>query len=253
MKRLLLALLLLTSPCFAARVFTGAEWFAKDNVTDDYGGAYPVSVALWFYASSDSAADSLFWWGDDTVSNQYIRILTRGDLAGDPIQLERANSAFTHIETTSGFTIDTWHHAAVVISSATSATIYLDGGSSATDANNVSYPSSPDNYNLGSRGNNTTLNELSGKMAYTTTWDSALTAGNISDLAGGDIPTTIDSGNIISYWKLDEPGAWFDALDAQGTNLLTRAGSPGYEDTSHLLDDPGPDGQQQVLITIMGM
>jgi hypothetical protein len=250
----ILSIFILTSVAYSGRILDGTNWFQEIGATDSFGDAYPVSAAGWARADVGTSAETLWFWGDNNASGEFLRINLRGDLDPNLVEVSRARSGvFSATQGTYEFTTDEWYHIAGVFASATSATIYINGANTVEDTNNIAYPSDANTLALGISLRATPANTLKGGLAHWTMWDSALTAGNISDLAGGDIPTTIDAGNIISYWKLEEPGSWFDAQDEQSVHPLTRAGSPGVVNASHLLDDPGPDGQENVIVTTIGM
>jgi hypothetical protein len=240
--RVLLPVLILCQSCsllWAGRHFETGEYFVLVDQVDAYGD-WPVSGAGWFKSDVDANPDVLFYYGDDDVNNKFFYVRTRGDVAGDPIELVRFNSTFTAIQSTSGFVVGEWHHFAFVIASDTSATIWLDGGNSAEDTTSIDYDATTfDSFALGRRNDSSPLLYYDGALAYVATWGSDISA-SVASLAGGADPDTIDTANRVTHWRLEEAAETDSAVDSEGNyTLAIGTGTPDPVDASTLLNSSG--------------
>jgi len=140
----------------------------------------------------------------------------RGDIANDPIQIiqQGGGSSVLTLISTSGCSANTWHHACAVFTSATSRTIYLDGGNSATNTTS-STPSGINQMNIGSF-KTAAGNWFNGQVAEVGLWSAALTQPEIASLAAGMTCDKVRPQSLVFYAPLVR-----DLVDAKGGLTIT--------------------------------
>ncbi len=129
----------------------GVTW----NSTGYIGGAYdfdgdddyvdlsavvttvPFSVCAWFKSSSDSTNQNIISFGDTAGDSDAFVLSVRGDVAGDYIRAQVNRDSWGDAITTTGYTIDKWHHVCAVFTSSTLREVYIDAGSKGTDTTDL--------------------------------------------------------------------------------------------------------------------
>lgn len=187
--------------------------------------AVPFSVSLWMYADDVSISPALFFLGDKDADNEYFSLEFRGGDAGDNVAIVARSAAAGRIQTdsTSGVTVNTWHHVCGVFSSTTSRTIYLDGGNSATGTTSVT-PLGADRTSVGYLARLSATGYFSGRIANVAMWPVALTSGEVASLATGICPTQVRSSDLMRYWPIY--GVASPEQDRISLDTLTLTGSP---------------------------
>lgn len=178
-----------------ARNFNGTS--ARIHISSAVVSATPYTMACWFRTTSMAHLGTLISVNNTAPAN-YAGLWFRGDVAGDPVDIliEEGKGQNTARSTT-GCTSGQWHHACGVFSSSTSRTVYLDGGSSATD--NASTTPSLNRTEIGAW--RTSL-WFSGDIAEVGIWDIDLTAAEVASLAKGVSPALIRPQNHVAYLPL---------------------------------------------------
>jgi hypothetical protein len=165
-----------------ARTFAAASSQATyyDNGSDI--GSYPSTVAAWFYPSSPATnAD----------------ILTIVNASSDSIWIGLALSPAA-----ASYTNNAWNHAAVVLTSSTSRTVYLNGGNSATDTTAQNWPSGAQRFAIGALLRISQTQFFEGRIGEVSWWNVALSTDEIAALAAGAHPLSVRRASIINYWPL---------------------------------------------------
>lgn len=176
-----------------ARNFNGTS--ARIHVSSAVVTAPPYTMACWFRTTNMTQLGCLLSLSSSTAD--YSTIFFRGDVAGDPIDILAEGPGQAVSRSTTGCTSGKWHHACGVFTSATSRTVYLDGGSSATNTN----------------PRTTTLNQteigawrsslwFSGDIAEVGIWNIDLSVAEIAALANGVSPALIRPQNHVAYLPL---------------------------------------------------
>lgn len=94
---------------------------------------YPNTLSCWFDSDSATAQQFLFGCGYTGSDGSYEYLIARGDAAGDPVALtSRDGTTPITLDTTSGYSINTWHHVAGVTAGSTSRASLLNGASKGT-------------------------------------------------------------------------------------------------------------------------
>lgn len=177
-----------------ARNFNGTS--ARIHVSSAVVTATPYTMACWFRTTNMTQVSALLT--SSSVSTQYSTLFFRGDVASDPIDiLIEAGGAQNVARSTTGCTSGQWHHACGVFTSAASRTVYLDGGSSATNT-----ASSNPTLNQTEIGAWRSSSWFSGDIAEVGFWNAALTAAEVASLAKGVTPALVRPQNLLPHLEL---------------------------------------------------
>jgi hypothetical protein len=169
------------TPPVVAAPFTFVTWGQSDDV-DDLGAVMSV--------------------GDKDVADQHWILSFDGITGGDPVKFNATSGTEANLFTTTGFTINTWHHAAAVEASATDHRVLIDGGSKATSATNKA-PSGADRVSIGRRASSGGAQESSGKISHAAIYDVALSDADVASLAAGVNPKRYRPGNLVALWPIN--------------------------------------------------
>ena len=184
-----------------------------DNAASQYlsraagvAAAVPLAMACWFYSDDATTAQALLYIGSGVSNNDGWMLLVNGSTAGDPVQA-RTNTVAASSST--GYTANTWHHAAGIFATATDRRAFIDGGSKGTNASNAT--PTPNNTFIGRR---TSDLFMSGRIAEMGVWSlagypgatdvlkaDAWEAAVLPALARGVPPGRFREG-LLGYWPL---------------------------------------------------
>jgi hypothetical protein len=162
----------------------------------------PITMACWFITSNTTTNQGLLNICDNTTGGQGIRLNAQGAVAGDPIRILSVGTATGSADTTTGFTANTWTHACGVFASATSRTVYINGGSPGTNTTNSSGTGEDRLFQGVTRAASAFSNYFSGSLAEVGVWNAALTADEVLSLARGMSPSLIRPQNLTIYAPL---------------------------------------------------
>lgn len=187
----------------------------------------PLTMACWFNSDDATIAQVLMALSNTGATTGAYLLRALGNTAGDPVAATKQNDAGTTqgVSTTTGYSVNTWHHACGVFTSDTARTAYIDGGSSAT----VSTPSisdpTADAFNIGAWQDSAGYKQyMSGMIAHAAIWNAALTAAEVASLAKGMDPRQIRPESLIAYWPLVGKAApEIDIVGGYGLTLSTSA------------------------------
>lgn len=163
----------------------GTEYFGRTSNVLDYNAAY--TVMGWFRYSSSPAAPNGIVSLNNTAGTLY-------DFA-----YHNGNSLILNVDgtTSTGTTLsaDTYYHFALVRSSTTLVTLYLDGVSDSTDTQNVSGRAANTQENVG--GVLATY-DLLGDLAYVKAWSTNLTVAEIKQEMNVIRPVKTDNLHLFT-------------------------------------------------------
>jgi hypothetical protein len=204
MKKLLLAvLLLLPLDLWAARSFDGTDDKLVRSDNTPIVNTPPFTMCIWFNASDNTVARDPLARGSSSDDSPNYRIIIRGDTGGDPIQAVHKNNGGTQAiaQSSTGFTINTWHHACAVFTSNTSRTIYLDGGGAVTDTTDLSGSGTTpdDRTSIGNLERLSAGSYFPGLLMEAAFWTAALTADEVAILAKGFSPIMVRPGSLAGH------------------------------------------------------
>jgi hypothetical protein len=176
--------------------------------------AAPLTIAAISANNSLTVLRTIARIWDGTNTNRF-EIRFDGSSAGDPVRaLIEAAGAQANAASTAAYSGTTWNHVTGVFASATSRTVYLDGGNNATNTTSRT----PTGINamgiipgIGT-GVNTDIAELG-------IWDATLTADEIVSLSKGFKPFRVRPQSLVFYSPLVR-----EVLDVSKAITLTRTG-----------------------------
>lgn len=111
-----------------------------NNAADPNG--YPTSMMCWFKTDSIVSTGTLGFHGTSGVTNNYHYMTCQGTVGGDPVRVGSLAPANVGVDTTTGFSANTWHMAAALWSGATDRRVFIDGGSKGTSVVDTGSPAS---------------------------------------------------------------------------------------------------------------
>jgi hypothetical protein len=196
----------------------------------------PITMACWYNSNDLSVHQVLMGLTDFSVTDQYILLIMAGFSAGDPVgAIKEDGVGSVNVESSTGSTVDTWHHAAGVFAAVDDTRVYIDGGSKQTTAVS-STPSGIDKTALGvllRSGAN--LWYMSGLIAEAAIWNIALSDAEVAVLAEGYSPLLVHPQNLVFYAPLIR-----EILDTVGGVALTNNNGVTVGDHSRVLLPPPP-------------
>lgn len=189
--------------------------------------AAPFTVAGWGYCTNATSFQVVWSSGDTSVNNDYWFLAFSGNVAGDPIEFVARNTATQSAQTTTGYSLNTWHHVCAVETTSSSRSVYIDGGSKAT--NSVAQTPTPTATALGRLERLSPTAFHNGRLGEFGLWSVALSDDQVRMLAAGASPFMVRPDALVAYW----PGYRVSSLidySGQGNDLSTVVGSPSIAD-----------------------
>jgi hypothetical protein len=167
----------------------------------------PLTIACWYKHDIASVQDPVCI---ASSTSNYFSISSRGN--GSAVDfIVNDGSGNVGARSTTNAIVNSWNHACGVATSATSRTIYLNGGSSAT--NTASKNPTVSGIVIGARF---TVGVFTGQIAEVGIWNSTLTAAEIASLAKGMTCDKIRPQSLVFYAPLVR-----DLIDQKGGLTLT--------------------------------
>jgi hypothetical protein len=202
-------------------VLDGSQYGWVSTLSPSISPAYPITISAWVKSTDDTINQSAVHLVNSFYTEQ---LLIEGAVGGDPVTA-RANggSGNEDANTSSGYSADTWHHACVVFENASSRHAYIDGGSKGSDTATATIASLV-RLMVGVYYYISFSQYFEGKISGVAIWETNLSDAEVSQLAGGTDPTTIQAGSLYGYWPLYD-----DRFDDIGSNDLVLSGSPTFD------------------------
>lgn len=181
--------------------FDGSTHYLQSGANTAGFANEPLTFAIWFQADINTAAEQIFGTGEDASTNNAFRLLVRGDLAGDPVQfITRQTAADDTVNTSTGFTVGTWHHACGIAAATNDRRVFIDGGSKGTDTSTTDVAIGNSSISIGAwRANGSTFNPFNGRLAEAGIWTVALTDEEVLSLARGMSPLLVRPQSLVFY------------------------------------------------------
>jgi len=185
-----------------ARYFTRAsnEYLINSSAVVS---AEPLTMACWFYSVSATDAQTLMSINEEAINRGWV-LFAQGAVAGDPVRLFAwGDTSSQGIDTSSGYSVNTWHHACGVCTANDDRKVYIDGGNSSTGNTNIG-DFTAENTTIGARYTNgpSVLLPMDGRVAEAAIWNVAMSDDEVAALAAGASPLTIRTQNLVAYWPL---------------------------------------------------
>jgi hypothetical protein len=172
--------------------------------------AAPLTMACWFNSDSIIVSQVLVSITNSGTAGGITRfaLLAAGAVTGDPVRAIASDISNNNgiAETTSGYSANTWHHAAGVFTSNSNRSVYLDGGNSATDTTSIT-PTLLNRTNIGAQflqsvGGTSGNGFTDGRLAEVGIWSAALAAAEIASLAKGMTCDKVRPESLVFYAPL---------------------------------------------------
>lgn len=219
-----------------ARLFDDAVPHSIAGASAPVTGA-PLTLACWFNSNDAAAFQTLLELIDASDSGERFLLLALGTSAGDPVSLQVTGDVggSTSPETSTGYSINTWHHACGVVAAVDDHAVFIDGGSKGTSAASVT-PAGIDVSVIGAHRSDaipTYSSGASGLIAEVAMWNAALADAEVAVLAEGYSPLLVHPQNLVFYAPLVR-----ELVDGVGGVTLTNNGSTVGDHPRVLLPPP---------------
>jgi hypothetical protein len=208
---------------------------------------YPLTMAAWFYTDSIALRQTILAIADKDVADHFHQLIAHGLAAGDPVRYQcQGGGAVVIASTTTGFSANTWHHACAIGRNATDRSVFIDGGSEGTNAQDKT-PANLDRTSIGRTGDSTPTFYMSGRIAEAAVWNVDLTDDEVVSLAGGVSPLRVRPESLVAYWPLYGVGSPEpDYIGTYDLTLFSGDSGPVVADHAPVQPpfgfDPGPVG-----------
>ncbi len=183
-----------------ARLFDNAD---NQELVNDSGAQVtdvPVTMACWFRAD-ELIQMCLMSLANVDVTGFEFRLSVRGDQAGNEVAAAHRGDTSGVAESTSGFTVNQWHHGCAVFASSSSRSAFIDGGSKGTETTSANM-SGVNGVTIGRTADSTPAIPMSGRIAEAAMWNVALADAEVAALASGILPLHIRPEKLVHYWPL---------------------------------------------------
>lgn len=162
--------------------------------------ATPISMACWFRPATVATDMTLMEIAFD--ANNFWQLLFQGSVAGAIFANHYDGFDFQDANTSTGITVaNAWHHAAVVYSSASARSAYVDGGSKGSSSGTSVTPTAPVNCTVGASTAGAS-GYTNGRIAEAAVWNVGLTDGEVLSLSQGVMPYRVRRSALVAYWPL---------------------------------------------------
>lgn len=207
-----------------ARNFAGSNDYL--SVLGTTVTAAPLSVAGWVKSTSDAVAQAVFNIGVDGSFDNYWLLTLGGNVGGDPVIWRTVTTTQQTTSTSSGYSVNTWHHVCGVELASNSRAVYIDGGSKGINTV-LRIPAGVDSMWAG-RIIGGSFQHFNGLIAELGVWNIALTDDDVGTLADGCSPLCVRPENLVSYMPFvrDEDNDIIGGLNFSVTGTVTVGDHP---------------------------
>lgn len=174
--------------------------------------AYPFAMACWFNSNDDTVSQALIWVGDKDVATYYTVLLAYSGTNIGAFSHNYGAAAADTANTSTGWSANTWHHAAGIWLSTSERHAYLDGSGKGSNTTVVGALANHDRTAIGASRDSTDRRYMSGHIAEAAIWNLTDWGANdaeretnfekaIASMAKGYSPKSFPLGRV-SYWDL---------------------------------------------------
>jgi hypothetical protein len=160
------------------------------------------TVCFWFKPDNTTGYEGLFTLGNSGANDQFYHAMLRGGDVGDAVRFYASAGGSSELDTTAGYTSGTWQHLALVVTSTSARSVWLDGDNENEETGVTRNTTGIDQMSVGSLKRITETQFYNGRIAHLAIWDRALTTGAASEvegLAGGDNPLAVQAADLVYY------------------------------------------------------
>lgn len=174
----------------------------------------PFTMCIWAYVTDDLQTATFAIANSANNNNRYM-MLSRSDLAGDPVQFRAQQSTPTAVtdnqNTSTTITKNVWEHHAANASSDTTRSVYLNGGGKNTSVTSV-IPSGNNRISIGAPGGSSPANYFDGRLGHAAIWSAALTDQEIASLAAGVSALRMRRDSLVYFAPLNNATTIIDIV-----------------------------------------
>jgi len=186
--------------------------------------ATPITMACWVWTDQVTDGAAFMSLANGGTVDDYFFLGFYGHIGGDPITANTRQGANNYDAMTStGMSVNTWHHACAVFASPTSRASYIDGGSKGTNASS-STPVGISRTAIGLIWDSSPAYFHDGRIAEAAIWNAALTDAEVAILGKGYSPLFVRPQSLVAYWPLI--GRTNPEIDIIGTYPMTENPAP---------------------------
>lgn len=181
-----------------SRVFTAAstEWLAAATTPV---ATIPFAISLFFRPTTVGVAQTMCWIGDASDAAQYFEVALD---ATDHLVAHVQSGATSGVAASAGtVTVNTWHHAFAIFTSATSRRIALDGGTEANNTTNAT-PTGVDVIAFARRNDSTPTTYYDGHLMWAAIWNVSFADGEYEILSERKCPLYFSRDNLVDFYPL---------------------------------------------------
>jgi len=181
-----------------ALTFNGSQYIYREEALNP-----PFTMACWFRSTNNTNLQTLMEISHSGGSNSgRYRIAIRGDQVGKGLIAQQVPGSFA--TTSTGYTVNTYHHACGVFPNTSGRTIYLDGGGENTDGTSGSPSVTQTIFGIGRNGDGNLNEGFIGDKGEYAIWTVALTAAEVQLLALGLDPRYVRPESLWRVWRAIE-------------------------------------------------
>ena len=202
-------------------VFDGSSFLS--TAVDVTAGATVAAFAAWVKTTSQFANQAVLSVSDASASLDFLSLLLRGDLTGDPVGLWSYRSSQQHYaNTSSSYTTGTWLHVAAIATDNGAGKVWLNGGGVDVDASGA-FPINRDTTSIGRTVRTSYTYDFLGNIAEPAIWadpDAAAFEAALPRLASGFRPVHVLSlrDELVMYQSLLSGANTAEAIGPALTN-----------------------------------
>lgn len=243
MKKLLALLVLVPQLVWGAHDFDGSTGWGESSTVEF--SDLPITICAWGNADSTAVNNNAATISSEGASTfEHIALNWRGTAAGDPIRAQQTteNGGFVTgiAETSTGYSVGVWHHGCAVLSTTTSRSAYIDGGSKISDTTSVAYPSSLDRTSIATVWGGASADvrgaPFGGLIAEVGYWNVALTDAEVATLAKGYAPPCVRRASLLAYYPMIRDTTSLKDRFSATANNLTLAGTTAVADHPRVIN-----------------
>lgn len=168
------------------------------NTTTSPISDVPMTLAIWTRDDRLAVYSTLFI--QNTTNSNRHGIFNRGN-PENLVQISSVGPSPVSANTTATYTADVYKHAAAVLASTASRTIFFNGGNSATNTTTVS-ATGLNQISIGARYSGSYGAFFNGQAAEAAIWNTNLTAAEVASLSKGFKPCRIRPQSLVFYAPL---------------------------------------------------
>ena len=180
-----------------SRLFDDASSEAL-NIDQAVVTAVPFTVSAWMRTNDLTPEQTVFFLGDSGAINNFLTLGMLDSANGNVIRFQARSGGAVNADTSTGASVNTWHHVCGVAAAANDRRVFIDGGSMGANGTNRT-PLGVNRTSIGREGIPTPVMFFSGNIGHVAVWNVALTDDEVATLAEGISPLKVRRDSLIYY------------------------------------------------------